>query len=145
MDIGLRGEVGTLEALGEGDLVVPGEEPDPEDPAYDPNAYEPSYYAYVDPNADSTEVTTEQIDFTLRTLGSAILTVQDVDMPETDPSTLERPGTTILVDAEQAGTYMIVADAPRLTTAQPEFGNRWPSPIEAAPPTKGGFCNGLCA
>jgi hypothetical protein len=111
----------------------------------DPHDEDYPFIAYLDPDATTVEITPEQVDLALRKLGSVVLTVQDWSGPETDPSTLKRPATTILVDPEAAGTYDIVFDAPRVTTAQPEFGNGLPSPLDAVtgPPAKPP-CDGLC-
>jgi hypothetical protein len=102
---------------------------------------------HVNPDADAdTILTYEMVDQTLRLRGAAVTVVQGWTAPgEQDPTDPNDPGTIILVDPDHATAFTVV-DAPRVTTAQPEFRDDLPNPLRDAPPPGegGGGCGGIC-
>ncbi|HEV7762262.1 MAG TPA: hypothetical protein VGO78_24805, partial [Acidimicrobiales bacterium] len=88
---------------------------------------------HVNPDADSdTIVTYEMVEGTLRLRGAAITVVQNWEAPGGEMENPSDPGTIILVDAEQALEYTVM-QAPQVTSAQPEYRDDLPNPLQAAP------------
>ncbi len=85
--------------------------------------------AYRDPDADTTIVTYEMVDKTLRVRGAAITVLEGWAAPgfENEPADPRNPTTIALVDGELAQSYLLV-DPPRITSAQPETRDDLPNP-----------------
>jgi hypothetical protein len=100
---------------------------------------------HVNPDADAdTIVTEEMVDGALRLRGAEITVVQGWEAPGNgQPENPNDPGTLILVDPEQALEYTVL-NAPRVTTAQPEYRDDLPNPLQDAPPPEGGGGEGNC-
>ncbi len=96
--------------------------------------------AYLNPDADTTIVTYEMVDKTLRLRGAAITVLEGWAAPgfENEPANPRNPTTIALVDGELARSYLLV-DPLRITRAQPETRDDLPNPY-----LNGGGCWPKC-